>query len=355
MTDPAIHDVVDVIDGLDILICGLDADGKIHVFNRPCERLTGIPREHAIGQNWLDMFASGQRTELVASLWAQAQEDAPAGPFEALYRHGKSVRWQFSRSDRGRIPRVALWAVGIDITHERDALVRAREFERMVALGNLMSGLTHELRNPLNGALLQLALADRNLARRRDETVEPIVAAVAQATAEIRRVSSILDDFLVFVRPQPINLERADVRRVVARAIERSRFKAQAAGVAVALEPGGEPLAEIDASRVESAVYHLIANAIDAASEAGDREARVRIVAAGNSIMIEVIDHGAGLPSADMPVFEPFFTTKKGGTGLGLAIVQRVASDHGGAITHERRDGATVFRIELPIVGGVAN
>ena len=64
-------------------------------------------------------------------------------------------------------------------------------------------------------------------------------------------------------------------------------------------------------------------------------------------------DHGAGLPS-DAPIFEPFFTTKQGGTGLGLAIVQRVAADHGGRILHEPRPGRTIFRLELPIAGGVA-
>lgn len=356
MTELVLQDAVhDVIDRLEILICGLDDTGKIHVFNRPCERLTGILRRDAIGLSWLELFADSQRTDHVLALWSQAREDAPAGPYEALCRNGRNLRWHFSRHDREGLSAVALWAVGRDVTREREAVVRTRELERMVALGNLVSGLTHELRNPLNGALLQLALADRILARRADETAESAGAAIARATAEMRRLSSILDEFVVFVRPQPIHLERVDVRPIVARAIERSGFKAQAADVAVTLEPGVEAFAEVDASRVESAVYHLIVNAIDAASEAQDHEARVRIGATGNSIAIEVEDRGAGLPPAEISVFEPFVTTKKGGTGLGLAIVQRVAADHGGAITHERRDGATVFRLTLPIVGGIAH
>jgi PAS domain S-box-containing protein len=352
MTQPTLHDL---IDGLDVLICGLDEHGKIHVFNRPCERLTGLPREKAMGQSWLDMFAIGERSDHVVSLWRQAREDSPAGPYEAPFRNGRNVRWQFSRWERGRVPPIALWAVGVDVTHEREALVRERELARMVALSNLVSGLTHELRNPLNSALLQLALADRNLARRNDANAGPAVEAIVQASAEMRRISNLLDDFLVFVRPQPGHLERTDVRRIVARAIERSGAKAQAGGVSVTLEPGAEALAGVDVSRVESAVYHLIANAIDAASEAADRGVQVTVGASGNMVVIEVEDHGAGLPSADTPIFEPFFTTKRGGTGLGLAIVERVATDHGGAITYERRDRATVFRLELPIIGGVGN
>lgn len=352
MTEPAIHDV---IDGLDVLICGLDGDGTIHVFNQPCERLTGIPRENAIGLSWLELFAGGQRGEHVQALWMQVRENVPAGPYEALCRNGRNLRWHFSRHARGGPPVVVLWAVGIDVTEEREALVRAREFERIVALGNLVSGLAHELRNPLNGALLQLALADRTLARHQDEWIAPAAAAIVQATGEIRRISSILDDFLVFARPQPIHLERAQVRRIVARAVERSAPRARAAGATVTLEPGDETLAELDTARVESAVYQLIANAIDAAAVAAEHTVRVRIAASGNSVAVEVEDRGAGVPSGDTPVFEPFFTTKKGGTGLGLSIVQRIAADHGGSIEYERRDGATVFRLELPIVGGVAN
>jgi signal transduction histidine kinase len=241
--------------------------------------------------------------------------------------------------------------VGVDITEEREALVRARELERIVALGNLVSGLTHELRNPINGALLQLTLADRALARRRDEANQPITDAVAQAIAEVRRASGILDDFLVFARPQPIHLERADVVAVAARAIERS---VRAAGVLVSIERHAEATAEIDASRIESAVHQLIANAIDAAATT-DHVVLVRIVAAGNLVAIEIEDHGAGVISTDASMFEPFFTTKEGGTGLGLSIAQRVATDHGGSVEHERRDGATVFRLNLPIVGGVAS
>jgi PAS domain S-box-containing protein len=348
----ALHDL---IDGLEVLICGLDEAGTIHMFNRPCERITGLTRDEAVGRSWLEIFAIGQRPDHVMTLWSQARGDAPAGPYEALCRQGRSLRWQFSRWDGQRMPLVTLWAVGVDVTDERAALVRAREHERVLTLGNLVAGLTHQIRNPLNGALLQLALADRNLVRRDDPTLGPAAYAIARAIGEMRRISTLLDDFLVFVRPQPLQLERVDARRVVARAIERASGNAQTAEAAVALEPGDDVIAQLDGPRVESAVYHLLANAIDAVSGGNERAVCIRVFGRGNTIAIEVEDRGPGLPSKDTPAFEPFFTTKEGGSGLGLAIVARVATDHGGTITYERRDGATVFRLELPIVGGGAN
>jgi len=349
-TLPVVHDV---IDGLEVFICGLDNTGEILVFNRPCEELTGLARHTALGKNWLELFAIHERHDHVLTLWNEATTGRPTKPYEALCRNGRSLRWQFSRWDQAYAPPVKLWAVGIDITEEREAMARSRELDRMVALGNLVSGLTHELRNPLNGALLQLAVAERHEAR--SKAASPTAQAITKATAEIRRISTLLDDFLVFVRPLPIRLERVDVRRIVERSIERGRAKILAAAVTVVLEPGDAASAEVDASRVETAVYHLLANAIDAASETTDREVRVRLDVLGNAAVIEVEDHGAGLPAGEVPIFEPFFTTKQGGTGLGLAIVERVTADHDGEVSYVRRDGATVFRLELPICGGARN
>lgn len=351
----------EILDWLEILICGLDEGGRIHVFNRPCEQLTGLGRQDAVGQPWLDVFVGSARADQVVELWAAARDESPTGPFEALCRNGRSVRWQFSRGEHAELKPVKLWAVGVDVTEDREAMVRAREQERVVALGNLISGLTHELRNPLNGALLQLTLAERTLVRRRDAPAaadpgaDPVIDAIAQARSELKRLSAFLDDFLVFIRPQPVHLERANVREMVARAIERSGAKAASAGVEIVLEPGVEVMAEMDPARLATAVYHLLANAIDAAAEAFERAVRVRVLGQRNVVTIEVEERGAGLPSEDTPMFEPFFTTKKGGTGLGLSIVQRAASDHGGTVAYERRGAATVFRLTLPILGGVVN
>jgi PAS domain S-box-containing protein len=351
-TEPTPHDI---IDGLAALVCGLDAAGAILMFNRPCEELTGLSRDAALGLRWLDLFAIGERHGNVLALWHQARAGQQSAPFEALCRNGRSIRWRFTRWERPRPASLALWALGIDITEDREALVRARQLERMVALGNLVAGLAHELRNPLNGAMLQLVVAERHVARSNAPALAPATQAIAHATAEIRRLSALLDDFLLFARPLPVELQRVDVRTLVDLAVDRAAPKAQPAGVAISLAPGAPAVAEVDPSRVEGAIYHLLANAVEAAARAADREVRVAIELRGNTIAIEVADHGAGLPAEDAPIFDPFFTTKENSTGLGLAIVERVATDHGGAITYARHDGTTRFRLELPIVAGLAS
>ena len=186
-------------------------------------------------------------------------------------------------------------------------------------------------------------------------TATPAADAIQRAATEVRRISAILDDFLVFVRPTPIHLQPAEVRTIVEHAIDRAADRATAAAVAIILEPGAQAHAEVDAARVETAVYHLLANALDAAKDVDSPEIRVRVGVESNLVAIEVEDRGKGIPASASRIFDPYFTTKQGGSGLGLSIVQRVAVDHGGHIGHARRDGATVFRIELPIAGGALN
>ena len=341
----------EVIDDLAVLICGLDERGTILEFNQPCEQLTGVARAVAVGRSWLELFAVDERQAQVRALWTQARAGHPSGPYEAPFGDQRSLRWQFARPVADA--RVTLWAVGFDMTAEREALTRAREVERTVAFDNLVSGLTHELRNPLNSALLQLELAERREARH--HTVATSTGeAIGVATSELRRMSALLDDFVVFVRPERIRRVRVDLRTLVERALVRGRARALAAGVTLVLEAGNDASAVVDPQRIETAVYHLLANAVDAASVADVRDVHVRLDVQGNAVAIEVEDHGPGLP-AQAPIFDAFFTTKLGEAGLGLTIVTRAAIDHGGTISHVRRADATVFRLVLPIAGGASN
>jgi len=342
-----------VVDSVDLLVCGLDDDGAIRLFNRTCERITGMPRATAIGQRWLGVFGADDRGEHVRSLWSRIHATRAVEPFEARCRAGRHLRWYFTPQGDHRLPAIHLWAVGIDVTNEGDSRARAREGDQMVMMGNLMSGLTHELRNPLNGALLQIALAQRIHGRDHDRTPrddhdDALGQALAQSAAELKRVATVLDDFLVLVRPQPLVTELASAAVLAARAIARCRPRAAAAAVTVAIAKAPDVYAELDVARVEAALVQLIANAIDAAAIAPARDVVVRWLATNTALRFEIEDAGTG-PLTEAPIFEPFFSTKDGGTGLGLAIAQRVATDHGGVVRYERRGDRTVFAIDFPL------
>ena len=107
--------------------------------------------------------------------------------------------------------------------------------------------------------------------------------------------------------------------------------------------------------RIERALVEALANAIDAARAAQRPEVTIRWSTESNSLVVEIEDHGPGLPSGNPPVFDPFYTTKPAGTGLGLAIVDRIVVDHGGTAELTRAGDTTVFRMRLPIVLGAVS
>jgi signal transduction histidine kinase len=331
-----------LVSGLPVIMCGLERDGRIVVANDRCVEASGIGNE-VLGSDWRDLFASS-RHEAIAELWKNVGPGKPTVDFEGLCCNGRRLRWQFSHWPHDGAD--ALWAVALDVTEERARQARKRGHERARSLANLGAGLAHELRNPLNSALLQLALAQRKLAR----AAHDAPGELTEATREIHRAATVLEDFLVFARPQETRHQRVELAPIVERAVARMSERADAAGVELTIVAGPPVTAELDPMRIERALVEVLANAIDAATGSPTPEVVVRWAIAHSSLELEVEDSGPGLPAANAPVFDPFFTTKSSGTGLGLAIVDRVVADHGGVAELTRTGDATVFHMRLPLM-----
>jgi PAS domain S-box-containing protein len=336
-----------------VLVVGVDARGRIALFNREAERVTGVTRYEAIGEPFVSLLPEDQRAE-AESVLARG-EQPPTGPWEAdlITRAGKrrTIAWQLARVPDAPSGDVVVFAVGSDVTDARALQQRDAQTEKLAAVGTLAAGLAHEIRNPLNGALLHVTFLDRALAKQ-GASVEALDA-VKLVGDEIRRLSALVKEFLVFARPSPPHLEPVSLGALAARVAGVVAADAQAAKAEVVVDPGASELRlELDASRLEQALLNLVRNAIDAVGGAGGGRVTLRLRRLPRAASIEVEDDGPGLPSPDAPIFDAFYSTKPQGTGLGLAIVHRVVTDHDGTIDVESRPGRTVFRIVLPIRGG---
>ncbi len=322
----------------------LDRSGRVLLFNERCAEVCGFDRDAALGRPWLELFVRSDEREAAAAQLDLAWTGRPIPPFAAAIPAAvggklRCIRWYLSQLS----PEV-LCATGIDVTDEEQAATRCRRMERIAALSTMTAGLAHELRNPLNAAHLQLDLARRRLVKSGEGN--GALEAVEVASAEVSRLARLVDEFLLFARPDMLQLGVGDLRVLATASVDALRPEASARSVELVLEEG-EPLpAEFDDLRLGLALQHLVRNAI----EANDGGGRVRVaLRAGDdgqaTILVE--DSGPGLP-AGAPVFEPFYTTKASGTGLGLAIVHRIASDHGGSIAVESGPGHTRFALSLP-------
>lgn len=334
------HRYVNAVELAHLLVVGLDAEGKILLFNREAERVTGWARDEVAGRSFATAFVpEGVRVPLDGD----ASLDLPL-----VTRAGKTreVRWQIARAPAAADDDVVTFAIGRDTTEEQVERERSQQQERLAAVGTLAAGLAHEIRNPLNGAQLHVSFLEKTLSKSADpEAIE----AVSVVGDEIQRLARLVTDFLEFARPRPLQRAPTSARALCNRAIQLVSASADAARVEITADlPSRDLVFEADPQRLEQVVLNLLQNAIEALAPHGGHVV-VRARREPRHVWLEVEDDGPGLPGGDPPVFDAFFSTKANGTGLGLAIVHRIVTDHGGTIDVDSRPGRTRFRVRIPL------
>jgi two-component system, NtrC family, sensor kinase len=248
-----------------------------------------------------------------------------------------------------------------ELARETEARIAAveqlRHADRLATIGQLASGVAHELGTPLNviaarGKMIAGAGAWSDAVRQHARIV----------TEQAERMTGIIHQLLDLSRQRRPKLGRADLQRIVARTLELVSAAAASAGVNVIVE-GRDTVAlvEADQGQLEQALTNLVLNGIQAMPEGGRLTVRVERRPArpqpggggreGEYVVLTVADEGVGIAPEDLPrIFEPFFTTKGTGegTGLGLPVVSGIVAEHGGWIEVESAVGSgTRFRVFL--------
>ncbi len=233
------------------------------------------------------------------------------------------------------------------VTERRELSRRAHRAEKLAAVGTLAAGLSHEIKNPLNAAALQLTVLERRL-RRLSGLPDDLFAPLEIVQSEIKRLAKFLDEFLQFARPREMVRTSVEPARVIREVVNLLQPQASVAHLTIDANIGALPHVEADEARLQQALVNLVLNAIQATPAGG----WVRLSARGDreAVTIVVEDSGPGIPeSLRERIFEPFFTTQDSGTGLGLPLVHSIVQQHGGSITVERGDGGGArFVMRLP-------
>ena len=335
----------EAIDDAPLMIVALDADAKIVLWNRESERITGHARDEMHGRSFVEVLVDEEGRRAAATMLSSL---VPVDvELSILTRSGKErdVRWHLVRRADGES--IRLLAFGTDVTETRAETLRHRQQERLAAVGTLAAGLAHEIRNPLNGALLHVSFLERALAK--TSAGAEAIEAVDVVSDEIKRLARLVTDFLDFARPKPLKIATTSARVLCERAAHLVANAAAGGHVDMKLDlPATDVTFEADGQRLEQVLLNLLNNAIEALAPHGGH-VTLRARREPHHVGIEVEDDGPGLPSGDAPVFDAFFSTKPTGTGLGLAIVHRIVSDHAGTIEVDSRPGRTRFRVKLPL------
>ncbi len=321
----------EVVEAVPALVLALDADGRICLWNRRLEELTGYPRDEMIGRPGRDLVGGGGVRPLPTRAGGECL-----------------IRWERAEVVPASVGEARIYAVGTDVTAEQEMLRRALRAERLAAVGTMAAGLAHEVRNPLNSALLQLQVLGRRLDRgdATPETLRPITGLVED---EIRRLERLVSDFLAFAQSRPLQLQPTALAELCRGVLAFVGPEAAVAGVRLhAVLARDLPSIQAEPERLRQVLLNLVRNAMEAMPGGGDLT--IRTSHTRDAVEIEVQDTGQGFPD-ETPIFDAFFTTKPKGTGLGLAIAHRIATDHGGTMRVRSRPGDTCFTMSLPIPG----
>lgn len=229
----------------------------------------------------------------------------------------------------------ASWAVMLLVRRTRKVEAARIEAERRAELGEVATGLAHEIRNPLNAMSLNLELLEEQLERGSSGVSAAELAAATRV--ETGRLARLLSDFLSYARPSPLVTVPADLNEPAAEAVSFLGSEARMRRIALSFRPfaGGAP-ALLDTARVKQVVLNLVGNALDAVESHGAsaREVDVAVEDGGRCWLLTVSDRGPGLAGKKTSeVFRVFVSTKPAGTGMGLPIAERIVKAHGGDLT----------------------
>ncbi|HLN91985.1 MAG TPA: ATP-binding protein, partial [Patescibacteria group bacterium] len=270
---------------------------------------------------------------------------------------GVEMRWVLIRTSPIRYEGQGAVLVNmVDITRSKEVEHNAMIREKMAVLGHAISGIAHEIRNPLSGINIHLSVLEK-LHQQADGLGEEEREEAKRITDDIKsasfRIEDVIKKVMDFSKPSAFRLKRADINTAVEEAIDFSLGMLRKRGITLDRSGIGKlPKCMADRRLFTQVLLNLITNAAEAMENSEkEKVLAVSISQEGGRAVIRVADSGPGVPPhLREKVFDPFFTTRQDGYGIGLNFSRRVIAGHRGSIKiGESRWGGAEFRIELPI------
>jgi len=338
------------------MILVLDTAGLISYANRRCYE-AGYQEEELIGKRLADWVDASHGVEFEAALETTAHGQQVEN-IELPVRRGDGSMGHFSislspmRDEQNAVNSVVV--VMTDITDAALLQSKLAHSEKMATIGRLVSGVAHEVNNPLAAILgfTDLLLENPAVPESAREDLQIILQ-------ETQRTKDIVQDLLSFARQRPVQRELVQLNAVLRQTIKLRSYDFASHGVEVAenFEDGLAP-ALGDAQQLQQVFLNILNNAYDAVQESGQRgHIAISTKRNGESLEVAISDNGIGIIDAQR-IFDPFYTTKQvgKGTGLGLSICYGIVRAHGGEIqcwNHGAEPGST-FLVRLPVASEAA-
>src|SRR5579859_619248 len=333
------------------MILVLDTAGLISYANRRCYE-AGYREDELIGHRLVDWVEPSHRKDFDAALETTAHGQQVEN-LELQVRRSDGTMGHFSislspmRDEQDAVN--SLVVVMTDITDAVLLQAKLAHSERMATIGRLVSGVAHEVNNPLAAILgfTDLLLENPDMPASAQEDLKIILQ-------ETQRTKDIVQDLLSFARQRPVQREPVQLNAVLRQTIKLRSYDFASHGVEVT-EAFDETLQPAlgDGQQLQQVFLNILNNAYDAVQEGGRRgHIEIRTERHGKTVQVMVKDNGTGIADRDH-IFDPFYTTKQPGkgTGLGLSICYGIVRAHGGEILcwNNSEGGGSTFVVRIPI------
>jgi PAS domain S-box-containing protein len=347
-----------IVESINVGILAADLEDRVESWNTQIERLTGTPRQAAVGRRLAELFpaalcekfeqargSSGVHNvyKFVLQSPGSVNGNGNGGSHPATHILNVAIAPLVSR-DMQQIGRLIIFD---DIT-DRDELERQLvQADKLSSIGLLAAGVAHEVNTPLAVISTYAQLLAKQISG--DEQKSKLLDKIAKQTF---RASEIVNSLLSFSRVAPTEFVEVDVNRVIQDTLGLVEHQLQKSAIQVTLnlEPALPPV-KGNAGKLQQVFLNLLLNARDAMESGGT----LAIVSRSEDgfARIDVTDSGLGISAEHLArIYDPFFTTKaaRKGTGLGLAVTYGIVREHGGNIEVDSRPGAgSRFQVELPL------
>jgi two-component system, NtrC family, sensor kinase len=364
-----------IVESINVGILAADLDDRVESWNTQIERLTGIPRQSAVGRKLAELFPAdlADQFERVRGrtgihhiykfvLHPTALSALPAQPnhepvpingagqtqvAQAVGQNGSNSTLNVAiaplvSKDFEQIGRLIIFD---DVTDRAELEQRLVQADKLSSIGLLAAGVAHEVNTPLAVISTYAQMLAKQVAN--DDQKSILLDKIAKQTF---RASEIVNSLLNFSRTSTTSFGDVDLNKVVRETMSLLEHQIQKVGVEVNLDlAGGLPPVHGNAGKLQQVFLNLFLNARDAMDGGGVLS--VRTWAEESGARVDVSDTGHGIPPEHIQrIYDPFFTTKgsRKGTGMGLAVTYGIVQEHKGSIEVSSRQGGTRFHLRLP-------
>ena len=330
----------DIIKNVSDAILVFDEKSGIKIYNHEADRLFKLENSAVIGKNISEIFPEPAcNTILNISSGIQQLECEIDGELKYLLLSKSTFTDHDKQSNTILVIR--------DLTEQKRLENQIQRTERLSAMGELASGVAHEIRNPLNtiGTIVQQLDKDFKPVENGPEYHE--LAKIVYK--EVRRIDQTINDFLRFSRPEPLNPEEFTIKELFSNLNRQYRSLLKPNKIQLIIDLNWDDSVFWDLNQIRQVFMNLLQNSIDAMASGGKISITSELYSP-ESINIIFKDTGPGInDELKSKIFNLYFTTKAKGTGIGLSIVQRIISEHNGVINLINGRIGTTFKITLPL------